>query len=108
MTGVPEYVIEMLHITKEFPGIKANDDITLQLEKGDKLFLYTDGVTEATNTQDTLFGTDRMIDALNEASDAAPKDVVKHVHDAIDAFVGNAGQFDDLTMLCMEYRGKKE
>jgi len=83
-------------------------EYALQLEKGDKLFLYTDGVTEATNTQDTLFGTDRMIDALNETSDAAPKDVVKHVHDAIDAFVGNAGQFDDLTMLCMEYRGKKE
>ena len=79
----------------------------LQLEPGTKLFVYTDGVPEATNAGQELFGTERMIDALNADTDASPMDVLKNVKRAVDRFVLNAEQFDDLTMLCLEYKGQK-
>ena len=65
----------------------------------------TDGLAEATNNDEQMFGTDRMIRALNEVSDAGPKEVLENVRESVDAFVGTAEQFDDLTMLCLEYRG---
>ena len=80
----------------------------IQLEKGDKIFVYTDGVPEATNANTELFGTDRMIDALNTNTDADPKEVLRLVRTSVDDFVGVAEQFDDLTMLCLEYKGTKD
>ncbi|MBR6710625.1 MAG: SpoIIE family protein phosphatase, partial [Selenomonadaceae bacterium] len=77
----------------------------LQMEPGAKLFLYTDGVPEATNAEMELYGTDRMIDALNEDPMAAPEQILQNVRTAVDAFVQEAEQFDDLTMLCIEYKG---
>ena len=77
----------------------------LQLEPGSKLFLYTDGVPEATNAEDELFGTERMLEALNEDASAVPKSILAQVRSAVDSFVKDAEQFDDLTMLCLEYRG---
>ncbi len=77
----------------------------LQLEKGDKLFVYTDGVPEATNAGEELFGTERMIDALNRYAGLSPKEILDGVKSAVDGFVGEAEQFDDLTMLCLEYNG---
>ena len=77
----------------------------IQLEPGAKLFVYTDGVPEATNGQQELFGTERMLDALNRQPDASPMDVLKNMRKAVDGFVLNAEQFDDLTMLCLEYKG---
>ena len=79
----------------------------IRLEKGDRLFVYTDGVPDVTNVSSELFGTDRMIDALNADPKADPKEVLRTVRAAVDGFVGAAEQFDDLTMLCLEYRGKK-
>ena len=75
------------------------------LGKGDKVFVYTDGVPEATNANEELFGTDRMIDALGTAATADPKETLRIVRASVDTFVGNAEQFDDLTMVCLEYRG---
>ena len=80
----------------------------LQLTPGSRLFLYTDGVPEATDARGELFGTDRMLAALNTAPDAAPVTILKNVREAVDIFVKEAEQFDDLTMLCVEYRGKDE
>ena len=77
----------------------------LQLEKGDKLFLYTDGVPEATDEKGELFGTERMLGALNAFADASPREILTGVKDAVDAFVGDAEQFDDMTMLCLTYKG---
>ena len=77
----------------------------IQLEPGSKLFLYTDGVTEATNAENELFGTDRMLAALNADLAASNELVLCHVHEAIDNFVRDAEQFDDITMLCLEYKG---
>ena len=77
----------------------------LQLNPGDKLFLYTDGVPEATDADKNLFGTERMIGALNKSKDSTPKEVLRGVREAVDSFVKEAEQFDDLTMLCLDYRG---
>lgn len=86
------------------PGIRYRE-YELQLTPGAKLFLYTDGVAEATNAENELFGTDRMLEALREAETCAPSHIVASVDRAVAAFVQNAPQFDDLTMLCLEYRG---
>jgi sigma-B regulation protein RsbU (phosphoserine phosphatase) len=80
-------------------------DYEIQLGKGDKVFVYTDGVPEATNESNELFGTDRMIEALNSDPGAGPRQLLKNVRASVDAFVGTAEQFDDLTMLCVEYKG---
>ena len=77
----------------------------IQLLPGSKLFLYTDGVPEATSAENELFGTDRMLEALNAQPDAAPEQILRNVRSAVDGFVKDAEQFDDLTMLCLEYRG---
>ena len=86
------------------PGLKYAQH-ELQLNPGDKLFLYTDGVPEATSAEKELFGNDRMLDALNEAKDAAPKELLQAVRKSVDEFVKEAEQFDDLTMLGLEYKG---
>ncbi len=75
------------------------------MEPGSRLFLYTDGVTEATDANGKMFGTDRLLSALNAVGDASPEDVLHGVRSAIGDFVKDAEQFDDLTMLCVEYRG---
>ena len=77
----------------------------LILTPGSKLFLYTDGVPEATNGENEMFGTDRMLLALNQEPSASPEQILRNVHQAVDGFVKDAEQFDDLTMLCLEYRG---
>ena len=79
----------------------------IQLQPGDKLFVYTDGVPEATNEAEELFGTDRMIDVLNKDPEASPEKILANITEGINDFVKDAEQFDDLTMLCLEYRGKE-
>lgn len=81
----------------------------IRLEDGDRLFLYTDGVTEATNAQQELFGEDRLQDALNSLGDSTIKELLVGVKERIDGFVGDAEQFDDITMMGIEYTpGKGE
>ena len=80
----------------------------LMLKKGSKVFVYTDGVTEAVNINNEMFGTDRMIDAINKNRDKDPEEEIKAVREAVDAFVGDAERFDDMTMLCLEYTGKRD
>ncbi len=88
------------------PGIRYSD-YEIQLGKGDTLFVYTDGVPEATNAAEELFGNERMITALNSAPKGCPLDELLHtVKEHVDGFVGDAPQFDDLTMLAIRYDGK--
>ena len=77
------------------------------IEKGGALFVYTDGAAEASDISETLFGTDRMLEALNTEPDAVPEKLIENMKTAIDTFVGDAPQFDDLTMLCVKYNGKE-
>ncbi len=88
-------------------GVKFREN-TFELHPGDSLFVYTDGVAEATNSEDELFGTDRMIDALNEKKDCDQKDILFNMKTRIDEFVGDAPQFDDITMLGFAYFGPKD
>ena len=84
---------------------RVYNQFELKMEPGSKLFLYTDGVPEATDAGEELFGTGRMLAALNEDPDADPKDTLQNVLNAVKGFVKSAEQFDDLTMLCVEYNG---
>ena len=77
------------------------------LPAGATLFLYTDGVTEARNSQLTLFGLDRLHAALQTAS-GEPQQLMLQVADAVRQFVGDAEQSDDLTMLAIHYTPKVE
>ena len=86
------------------PGMRYQD-YTLQFDPGDMIFVYTDGVPEANNASKELYGLQRLERALNRLRDPAPKDVLEAVRTDVDQFVGDAKQFDDLTMLCMQYRG---
>lgn len=82
------------------------DDYEIKLNPGDEIFVYTDGVAEATNSDKELFGTDNMITALNASHNAEPKGNIIGVKQAIDAFVKDATQFDDITILNLIYMGE--
>ena len=76
----------------------------LELCAGDRLFVYTDGVPEATDASNTLYGTERMIFALNSRLDGSCRELLETLHKDVNAFVGEADQFDDITMLCIEIK----
>ncbi|MBE5782595.1 MAG: hypothetical protein E7329_04675 [Clostridiales bacterium] len=78
----------------------------MQLNPGDILYLYTDGVTEATNESEKLYGEERLLKLLNTHSFASAQIICEAVKADVDAFVGNAEQFDDITMLCLRYNGE--
>ena len=84
-------------------GLKYKE-YSINMKPGAKIFLYTDGVPEATDSEDQLFGTERMVAALNKNPESSPQEILKSVRSSVDDFVKNAEQFDDLTMLCMEYK----
>lgn len=77
---------------------------TIQLEHGDRIFEYTDGVTEATNSKSELYGMERLNKVLNENVDKSVMDLLPAIKNDIDDFVGDAPQFDDITMLAFEYK----
>ncbi|MBQ2509953.1 MAG: SpoIIE family protein phosphatase [Erysipelotrichaceae bacterium] len=77
----------------------------IDLKPGDKLFVYTDGLAEAMNSEEKMFGTDRIVDTLNKDPEADPETILHEMRNAVKDFVEEAEQFDDLTMLCMEYKG---
>jgi sigma-B regulation protein RsbU (phosphoserine phosphatase) len=82
-------------------------DYEFTMKPGDKLFVYTDGVPEATDAENKMFGTGRMIEALNTDPTAEPHKILENVQLAVNDFVKDAEQFDDLTMLCFAYKGKQ-
>ena len=88
-------------------GVKYRKN-ELQLAANDVIYLYTDGVTEATNINDELYGEDRLLDLLNAHRDATMEELCKLVKDDVFAFAGEAPQFDDITMLALKYNGTSE
>lgn len=77
-----------------------------ELYPGDTLFVYTDGVPEATDSQNKLFGNERMLNALNKNPDAKPEELLKNVKEEVDLFTKEVPQFDDVTMLGIKYYGE--
>ncbi len=84
------------------PGMQYQE-YELSLQKGDGIYVYSDGAPDAVNPQEEQFERERLLAALNKDPDAAPSQLLKQVKDEIDLFVGEADQFDDITMLCMKY-----
>lgn len=80
----------------------------LQLQPGARLFVYTDGLAEANTANSEMFGTDRMLDALNEDPGASPKKILENMNTAVSGFVRQEEQFDDLTMMCLSWTGNKK
>ena len=80
-------------------------DYEIRMEPGDAVFVYTDGVPEANNEGGEFYGLERLDAALNRLSDQDPRHILEGVKADVDAFTGQAKQFDDLTMLCLEYKG---
>ena len=77
----------------------------IMMEPGARLYVYTDGVVEATDQNEVLFGTDRLLSALNKEPNAEPEKLLANVKESVDRFVGDAEQFDDMTMMCVKYNG---
>jgi sigma-B regulation protein RsbU (phosphoserine phosphatase) len=99
-----------LCIYKHSPAVATMEGIRFrehefEMHHGDTLYVYTDGVAEATNANNELFGNERMLAALNADPSLPPKDILKKVKESIDEFVGEAPQFDDITMLGFTYLG---
>ena len=88
------------------PGVKYHEH-SLQMYPGSKLFVYTDGVPEATDAENALFGTTRMLEALNAHANESPKQILHGVRQAVNEFVSDMEQFDDLTMMCLEFMPKE-
>ena len=75
------------------------------MRPGDCLFVYTDGVPEAQNIEQEMFGEEPLTEALNRNPDAGPEELLPEVWSAIDNLVKDAPQFDDITMLAFRYYG---
>jgi sigma-B regulation protein RsbU (phosphoserine phosphatase) len=102
-----------LVVYKHSPAVATLEGISFrehefEMHPGDTLFVYTDGVAEATNSANELFGNERMLAALNKNPDAMPEEILNNVMDGINSFVAGAEQFDDITMLCIRYNGLSE
>ena len=80
---------------------------TYELHPGDSIFVYTDGVTEATNTAGEMFGEDRLAETLNQYAALNPELLIHSVHTTVNRFAEGAAQFDDITMLGFKYNGSK-
>ena len=79
---------------------------SIKLSQGDRIFVYTDGVTEATNLQNELYGEDRLLTVMKGVPGKTPHEVLDLVRNDINEFVDEAPQFDDITMLEMVFKGR--
>ena len=87
-------------------GIKYREN-EITLNKGDRIFLYTDGVTEATNENEALYGEERLLSFVDKNKTLNAEDLLAGIKKDIDLFVGDAPQFDDITMLLFDYKKKE-
>ncbi len=82
-------------------GIKYRD-YNFTLKSGEKLYIYTDGVTEATDNDNNLWGVDNMLSALNSVKSESAEQILQKITDSIDEYTRGVAQFDDITQLCIE------
>jgi sigma-B regulation protein RsbU (phosphoserine phosphatase) len=80
-------------------------DHELIMHPKDRLFIYTDGIPEANDKDNNMYGTERMLKALNEVSDASDEEIIEHLVKDVEKFADGAEQFDDQTMLEITYLG---
>ena len=103
-----EFTVEKMKHGVVLGGINTAKfrDYEMQLKSGDKLFLYTDGLPEATRGDNTMLRVEGMLNSLNQHKDGSPKEILDHIWADVQDFVGDAPQFDDLTMMCVQFNGK--
>ena len=99
-----------LYKTKQSPAVATMEGLRFRetsftLNHGDSLYVYTDGVAEATNIHDELYGTERMLEVLDETEGMSAQEVLSHMKQSVDEFTGEAPQFDDITMLYLKFTG---
>lgn len=82
----------------------AYTEHSVTLSKGDSIFVYSDGVTEATDANDQLFGEERLMQAMQSTKELNVPDTLTAMRKSIDEFVGEAEQFDDITMLQFSWK----
>ena len=83
---------------------RANE---MTLNKGDRIFIYTDGVTEATDINEALYGEDRLLSYIDKNKEMKAENLLSGLKEDIDLFAGDAPQFDDITMLVFDYKKKE-
>ncbi|MBQ7155311.1 MAG: SpoIIE family protein phosphatase [Synergistaceae bacterium] len=96
--------------TKQSPAVATMEGLNFReseftLGHGDNLYVYTDGVPEATNIHEELYGTERMLDKLNSTIGLGASEVLNIMKKDVDDFTGEAPQFDDVTMMCLQFLG---
>ena len=106
--GSFEYLRNKANLALAFMDGVTYQKYEIQLMPGDSLYLYTDGVTEATNVEVELYGEERLQKKLNEVMDHSVEDRCNRILADIDEFVGSAEQFDDITMLSVNYYGENK
>jgi sigma-B regulation protein RsbU (phosphoserine phosphatase) len=102
--GVYEYLpVKPGFVLGGMEGVRYTEE-SAALGKGDILFLYTDGLTEAANSDSVMFGKDRLLDTLNSCNGLDVKELVFRVKSNVDAFTAGAEQSDDMTMLALVFK----
>lgn len=89
------------------PGMQYQE-YEIEMHRGDSLYVYSDGAPDAVNPEEEQFERERLLASLNQVPDASPAELLEQVKGDIDRFVGDAAQFDDITMLCMRYCGAED
>ena len=103
--GLPLGIMEPL-VSADPLHPKSYHDRSILLCPGDTLVQYSDGVTEACDGNQQFFGESKLMSALNDAVSNEPDQLLQHIDERIKVFVGEAPQFDDITLLCLRYNGK--
>ena len=98
LTCLPGFVLAGLE------GIPYRQE-SIKLQKGDSIYLYTDGVTDTINLKEEMYGEDKLEIVLNSYKEESPEVILTAVKKELEEFAGEAEQFDDVTMLCMKYKG---
>lgn len=105
------------HVDEDYDWLKSESGFVLAgiedmeyhqneitLKQGDRVYLYTDGVTEAMNVNDELFGDSRLLKIINSEKNLIITEILSNVKEKIDSFAGDVEQSDDITMLMLEYK----
>ena len=100
-------------VYRHSPGVAMKKNMTFEqhefvMDAGDSLFVYTDGVTEARNRDGEMYNQDRLLETLNRHTGEAPRAVIEAVEQDLAGYIGEEDPFDDMTMLCFQYRGKEK
>lgn len=106
--GEPKYLkAKSGFVLAGMEGIRYKENC-ITLKKGDAVCLYTDGITEANNSDGQLFGEDNLLKCFGESGYSSSGEIMNHIKQSVNSFVGKAPQFDDMTMLCFIYKGAKD